>query len=277
MTNAIGIRRIEVFRFSILILILVMMCGRAVAQDSFSLPAPNNLSTLARFTLWATQYYVSVSNNSTLSVPAAFPLLGRDRAELGAALVVPDWCSAALEGTTQVVGSTTTTQLFNYFGLDADHRFQQADCTPFYPNLAVAGVMTRTLFVKGPPDAPYGLGDQSYYRLVPFRSIAVDRSRFPAKSNAGEVIYTVLYIPGLRGARVELGANASLTHDGYVMAVDTGGAITGDHIDVFTGTFDKDFAPSVIKSVPSATFDAYLVTDATTLDYLKALHVRVGQ
>lgn len=257
---------------------LAAIGGPALAQDSFDLPAPGDTSQLQHLTLYATQYYVSSSDNSLLSPPQAFPILGTRRTNLGATIVSKDWCSAALEGTNLVRMPAGATILFNYLGLDPSLGFQQADCRPLYPHLdpSVSAAMTRTLYFKSPADAPYGLGDQAYYRLVPFRSIAIDRSKYPAKSATGTANYYAFYIPSLKGIKVPLDQNTSLVHDGYVFAADTGGAIKNNHIDVFVGTYDKDFAPSVIKSVPSGTFDAYLVTDSVPINYLKQLHLRPG-
>ena len=254
------------------------MAARRFRRILSNLAAPGDTSQLQHLTLYATQYDVPSSDNSSLSPPQAFPIFGANRAKLGATIVSRDWCSAALEGTNLVRMPAGATMLFNYLGLDPSLSFQQADCRSLYPSLppSVSAAMTRTLYFKSPADAPYGMGDQAYYQLVPFRSIAVDRSKYPAKSANGTTNYYVFYIPSLRGIKVPLGQNTSLVHDGYVFAADTGGAIKNNHIDVFVGTYDKDFAPSVIKSVPSGTFDAYLVTDSVPINYLKQLHLRTG-
>ncbi len=73
---------------------------------------------------------------------------------------------------------------------------------------------------------PWGYGVQNR-ALVPFRSIAVDRSVIP--------IGTPLYVAELDGKRMPGDAPwGNFTHDGCVLAVDVGGGITGMHIDFFS-------------------------------------------
>jgi 3D (Asp-Asp-Asp) domain-containing protein len=68
----------------------------------------------------------------------------------------------------------------------------------------------------------YGLS-ASGHNLVPYRTLAVD----PQVIAPG----TVLYIPALVGVKLPTGE----THDGYLLAHDTGQGITGHRIDVYVG------------------------------------------
>ncbi|MEA3017666.1 MAG: hypothetical protein QOI38_2388 [Sphingomonadales bacterium] len=68
----------------------------------------------------------------------------------------------------------------------------------------------------------YGL-DAVGCQLVPFRSVAVDRNVVPLR--------TKIRIPRLVGMPLPDGT----THDGIWFAVDTGGAIQSDRIDLFLG------------------------------------------
>lgn len=101
--------------------------------------------------------------------------------------------------------------------------------------------------------------------LVPFRSIAVDPTVVP--------LGTSLFIPDARGVTVTLPNGESVAHDGYFFAADRGGAIKGNHIDVFIGTSDVSPFP-FIKSRSSATFDAYVVNDPKVTTQMKAVHGR---
>jgi 3D (Asp-Asp-Asp) domain-containing protein len=85
-----------------------------------------------------------------------------------------------------------------------------------------------------PSKAPYGLGEDGN-GLIPYRSLAVD----PSVIKLG----TVLYIPALNGIRLPTGE----THDGLVIAHDTGSAIVGYRIDVFVG-FENDVDNSLTNS-----------------------------
>lgn len=77
------------------------------------------------------------------------------------------------------------------------------------------------------PDKPWGEGVQSR-ALEPYRSIAVDKNRIPYG--------TWVYIPELDGQQMP-GEQpwGGWTHDGCVLAADTGSAIVGRHIDFFVG------------------------------------------
>jgi 3D (Asp-Asp-Asp) domain-containing protein len=112
--------------------------------------------------------------------------------------------------------------------------------------------------------APFGLGTGGY-QLVPFRTIAVDRSQIPLGS--------VIYIPAARGVSITLPSGEQVLHDGYFFAADVGGAIRGNHIDVFIGVADRNPFPFV-KSRASGSFEAYLVEDPEISRILTAMHRR---
>ena len=97
----------------------------------------------------------------------------------------------------------------------------------------------------------YGDGVNGYI-LVPFRTIAVDKTKIP--------IGTVLFIPSAVGKEIILPNGTKSSHDGYFFSADVGGDIKGNHIDVFTGLFKSeplDFS----KSIPTGTFEAYIITN----------------
>ncbi len=82
-------------------------------------------------------------------------------------------------------------------------------------------------YVLAPADHPWGTGVQDR-ALVPYRSIAVDRTVIPYG--------TPLWIAELDGVAVPGDAPwGGFTHDGCVLAADTGGGIVGPHVDWFVG------------------------------------------
>src|SRR4029453_332777 len=101
-------------------------------------------------------------------------------------------------------------------------------------------------------NGPFGDGVEGMI-LVPLRSVAVDRRHIPYGS--------VIYIPQAHGEEVTLPSGNLATHDGYFYAADTGGAIKGNHIDVFGGVFTSNPFPSFITSNASRTFEAFLIND----------------
>jgi len=99
--------------------------------------------------------------------------------------------------------------------------------------------------------------------LVPYRTMAVDPGTIPFGS--------VIYVPAARGRPIRLPNGEYRIHDGYFFAADRGGAIRGNHVDVFSGG-DRDSALPFVHSRASATFDAYLVTDRTIDGILRRAH-----
>lgn len=82
--------------------------------------------------------------------------------------------------------------------------------------------------VLDPAVYPWGKGVQDR-PIHPLRSIAVDRHVIPYGSQVYIREFDGLQIPAVDGI-------GGFTHDGWFSADDTGGAIIGDHIDIFAGT-----------------------------------------
>lgn len=66
-----------------------------------------------------------------------------------------------------------------------------------------------------------------------------------------------------------------MAHDGYFFAGDTGGAIKGEHIDVFSGVLISNPFPNFVDKNENFRFDAYLVEDKDIKEHL--LNVHLGQ
>jgi 3D (Asp-Asp-Asp) domain-containing protein len=201
----------------------------------FDLPEPA-LGRRASIDLWATWYHVP-----RLHHDAAGALLSdmRGRA-LGPRLLPEDWCSAALEGTALVVMPDGEEVMVNYAGLG---RSRQVDCRKFYPKLGKVG---RSRFRR----ARGRFGDGAGGSLVPFRTLAVD----PRKIALGSAVY----VPAARGVAITLPDGTVAHHDGWFFAGDRGGAIRGDHVDVFLGVAAEN-PFTFVESKKSGTFAAYVI------------------
>jgi len=223
------------------------------AISGFSLPQPTD-SLLRRPTaLWATYYYL----HRAQTVGRGNPLLDPMGRSLGVELSDRDWCDAALQGSVQIADGANVVGTFNYAGRGGQ---MQVDCSRYFPRLSTVAATSRSRFKRS--DTPFGEG-VSGYQLVPYRTVAVDREMIP--------IGSVLYIPAARGVTVTLPDGQQVVHDGYFYAADVGGAIGGNHIDVFLGpTRDNPF--QFVQSTASATFQAYLVTDSQIQNQLASLH-----
>lgn len=216
---------------------------------SFTLPPPSDEDMESSRLLWATYYYLP----EVSSVSSGFPLLASDGAKLGPSLSKRDWCNAAMEGSIRVLHNGVE-RTYNYASSSSK---AQVDCSEYFPH-KLGG--TRFKIARG----PFGDGVKNY-KLVPFRTIAVDKSLIPYG--------TVIYIPAARGTKITLGDGTNIVHDGYFFAGDTGGAIKQNHIDVFIGTA-KVNPFSWVKSSSSKTFSSNIVSNSDLTSTISLLHTK---
>lgn len=211
--------------------------------------AASQLKQEDKLSLWATSYWLPRVESKS----SGFALRDMNGNSLGAMLTRREWCDAAMEGSIQVKDEQGILTTYNYAGTSSAH---QVDCSAYYNHSPSHKVKFRVAHGE------YGDGVQNY-KLVPFRSIAVDPNYYPYGS--------VIYIPAARGNVINLPNGETAVHDGYFYAVDTGGLIKANHIDVFRGIESK-ITQSWIKSNSSATFSAYLVDDPQIKDYMERIH-----
>ena len=243
-----------------LVCVALVMAISAQAHD-LDLQAPAYSISADKVSLWSTRYYIStaIATDSGKGIP----VLRRDGVPLGYELTNSDFCFAALQGTARIAKPGRST-VINADGLG----FQtSARCT--YRGLLAASnaKLAKQAFVEVPQDAPAGLGTTGY-RLVPYRTIAVDR----------RYIGTAFFIPALRGTKILTGIGkqpdgSSFIHDGYVFGGDVGDAIKGNHTDFFTG-FSHLPAPPFVTSSAKHPYVAYVVRDQATILELEKLHRR---
>jgi 3D (Asp-Asp-Asp) domain-containing protein len=224
------------------------------ASTQFSFPQPDNSIIGNNLDLWSTFYYIPEVDND----PNGVDLLDMNGNKLGVKLSDRDWCHAAVEGTVKVRTADGKVKTFNFAGVGATN---QVNCRPFFPNLPTIEGTNKTRFVIS--RGKFGQGVNGL-KLVPYRSIAVDRTDIP--------IGTVIYIPKARGIKVILPSGETDTHDGYFFAADVGGAIKDNHIDVFIGTATTNPFPFV-KSVSTAIFEAFIITSDSIIDKLNQAHI----
>lgn len=228
--------------------------GQPIDSDGFGYEPPK-LERARKISLWATYYYVHEASYSADGVP----LNDAKGNPTGAKLASCDWCDAAVEGTVRTIDKDGKTVTLNYATVSP---VQQNDCNetcPKYKNFAIKKV-GYTLWA--PAIGEFGDG-VSGYQLVPFRTIAVDRTLIP--------IGTLVFIPQAVGVEVMLPNGKTAKHDGYFFAADVGGGIKGNHIDVFFGLKTKNPFPFV-QSKPEPAFDAYLIKGSSVERELAELH-----
>lgn len=231
--------------------------GGAQQQDSFSLPIPQ-LQNARKLSLWATHYYLYPATPAT---PGGIPFRDRNGTPLSDPVSPLNWCRGAIEGS---IRTTKDGQLrtINFAGTKPDSQVDCAQVLSINPRQKPWIISTGQSYFA-PAIGSWGDGVNGF-RLVPFRSAAVDKSSIPFGS--------VIFIPSLRGQRLQLPTGQSIVHDGFLFAADTGGAIKGNHIDIFCGAIVKNCMPSIIKSDPSKGFDAFIINSSELSSQLRKLH-----
>ncbi|NRT56449.1 3D domain-containing protein [Sphaerotilus uruguayifluvii] len=226
------------------------------SSSDFSLPPPS-AEAGEQLQLWATHYFV----HAAPSTPTGIPFQDKTGTALSDKVSPRDWCLAAIEGTVQVDFNGEPRTL-NYGGIGSKNNVDCAAVLRIDP--LKKPWITRTgksFFTKA--NGIYGDGITGY-QLIPFRTIAVDRKTLPYGS--------VIYIPTARGIEIQLPTGLTAKHDGYFFAGDTGGAIKGQHIDVFCGTSSKNCLPGFVRSDKNITFSAIMISDKEIVKQLTDQH-----
>jgi len=168
-----------------------------------------------------------------------------------------DWCFMALEGSGRVTRADGSTITLNY----AAQASVAVPCERWLgPRWRSQGAVRFGL-----ASGPYGDGVRAW-RLVPYRTIAVDKDQQTIPYG------TAVFVPDAVGdAFVHEGVE--YTHDGWFFAADTGGAITGRHVDTFTGTSTESGLEHVRDSPDAERFTARRVADEHPVAAaLRAMH-----
>lgn len=220
----------------------------AIDHDKFEFNLPEYRGGGSR-DLWATYYYLP----EVQSLSSGYPLRDMSGNQLGPVLSHKNWCFAAMEGSVRVVGTNGQGVTYNYAGTADGY---EVNCKRYF-----SWNVSRSKFKLARGE--YGDGVRGF-KLIPYRTIAVDRTRIPYGS--------IVYIPSARGNEITLPDGTKTVHDGYFFAGDTGGAIKGAHIDVYIGVAKKN-PFSWVKSRESGTFKAYVVQDPVITEKLRNIHV----
>lgn len=224
-----------------------------IEVKDFNIPEPVSSSLGKSHWLWATYYYVP----QYIDKQSGYPLLDLEGYELGPKLSHKEWCMAALEGSVSIK-TTKGVEVYNFAGFGEE---LQVDCRKYYKYTKSGKIRFRIA------NGPYGDGaGETSYILFPYRTIAVDSSVIP--------FGTLVYIPAARGIEVTLKTGKKFTHDGYFFAADKGGAIKGNHIDVFQGVEKVSGFSKFIKSNPKGTFKAYVVKNNALREMVDYAHLK---
>lgn len=236
----------------LVILFLILFPVLVSAQSAVKETPPDSILS-DPVTLWATEYYVHITQSE-----GAIPYLSTQGDTLGYFSDTCDFCTACLEGTVFIEGETSGRVVLNY---DSRADTSLINCRACPKFVASSLNVESWGSVRWKISEGFGEGVKGY-KLVPYRTVAVDPNVIPYG--------TVLYIPDAVGVEYELG-DESYSHNGFFFAGDTGGAIKGNHIDVFTG-IDDSHPFNFVQSNASKTFEAFIVNDEEIETQLRNLH-----
>lgn len=241
---------------SLLLLIGVNSFAQTPRSD-FSFKEPVDLNALKKITLWSTQYYIHQFETS-----GSIPIVFQDDSPSTLFADTCDFCKASLEGTAFITDSSGQVTIINYASTGDSSLVDCRSCKTYsHSKLDVE----RWGKVRWARSSGFGDGVQNY-RLIPFRTIAVD-SKVIAYG-------TVIFIPDAKGKTIEMPDGEKLLHDGYFFAGDTGSAIKGNHIDIFTGIYAGNPFPEIIRSSETKTFEAFIVTELSIIDVLGKIQTK---
>jgi 3D (Asp-Asp-Asp) domain-containing protein len=242
----------------LLILIVFLLVNvKALSQTSqadFNYQQPENLGGLKKLMLWSTQYFVHQFKSG-----GSIPIVYRNGKPSGLFADACDFCEASLQGTAYITDGDGKVNVVKYAKSGRRTFVDCRKCEKYSGSEAVDS-WGKSLWIKSIGFS----GALRRYKLIPFRSIAVDRKVIPYG--------TVIYIPKAKGDTIELPNGIKVIHDGYFFAADTGGLINNNHIDLFTGVYSANPFPEIIKSSRNNTFDAFIVSDKEIINSIKSVH-----
>ena len=217
------------------------------AALNFMLDEPGDAALVAKkkTRLWATYYHMPTVRPSWTSV-AAKPLIDRNGNAVSPPLAIKDWCDAAMQGSIWVDNGKDAPTAYMYVDSGGP---EQVACDRYFGDLS-GNIKSATRRARFQPFHHPKACDVRNIPLMAFRTIAVDRDRVK--------MGTVYYVPKLRG-KTFWSDGELFTHDGYLIASDTGGAIEGNHIDMFVDDAGVDPFPDIVHSNSKKTFEAYVV------------------
>ncbi|MBK0402537.1 hypothetical protein I5M27_06040 [Adhaeribacter sp. BT258] len=243
----------------VMLIVLLLVTGKAwsqISQADFNYPPPENPAKLKKLRLWASHYFVHQFKSG-----GSVPLVYRNGKPSGLFAEACDFCEASLQGTAHITDADGNIHVMKYASSGRRTFVDCRNCEKFSDsNQATVKNWGKSLWIKSTGFS----GALRRYKLIPFRSIAVDRKVIPYG--------TVIFIPEAKGQEIELPDGTKITHDGYFFAADNGGLVNNNHIDVFTGISTANPFPELIKSSDNHTFEAFVVTEKAIVNSLKEAH-----
>ena len=238
--------------------------GVPEAWFRFDLQPPVATQVVRTVRLWSTYYYLPVFRLR----PGGTPIRNASEQSLfgNEGLTVAEWCDLALQGSARIQLNAGQFQAISFADRSTSNR---VDCTATIATTSIAQKIAGNRFEK--VSAVFARPARSPEAL-PFRTIAVDPS-FIAHGST-------VFIPSARGTSFVF-EGRTLSHDGYFFAADSGSAIIGNHIDLFTGTTSYKSGQAIpfrfVSSSESSLSEAQIVKDVVAETFLRTQHRYSGK
>jgi hypothetical protein len=170
--------------------------------NSFSLEAPEKTDSLVKLNLWATQYYIHQFTSS-----GKIPIVFEDHEDRKLFGDTCDFCTAALEGTAFIKDSIGNILVINYASRGDTNYVDCRKCKKFQNSKLNVESWGSVIWKVS---EGYGNGVQNY-KLLPFRTVAVDPKLIPYGS--------VIYIPKAKGDSIKMPSGEILLHEWWVNGI----------------------------------------------------------
>ena len=235
---------IKTYRTLLLSFVFILTIFQNLAQadsvNQFILPEYDTTQNSIKHQAWGTYYVVHQFESK-----GNINLLQSDNTPTGIYADTCDFCMASLEGTAIITTKNGEKIVLNYDRTDTTKGIDCRKC----PLLKNTNVDTERLGkIRWKYSTGFGVGVNNL-KLIPFRTIAVDKTFIPYGS--------VVFIPSIRGLHFTDEENNERIHDGYFFAGDTGSAIQSNHLDFFIGTKKINPFKKVITSTKNNLFEIY--------------------
>ena len=233
------------FLYKLLVCCLITspVFGQTDSIKEFKL-SPLDTNLYPKHQAWGTYYYIHQFESA-----GNIQLLLGDNSTTDIYADTCDFCLASLEGTAIIKTKDGVKVTLNYDRTDTTKGIDCRKCLLLKKSNVDTDRLGR---IRWKYADGYGLGVKNY-KLIPYRTIAVDSNYIPFGS--------VIFIPKIKGLKFMDENNNQKTHDGYFFAGDTGSAIKGNHFDFFLGTTKINPFKNVITSSINNTFYFYICTD----------------
>src|SRR4051812_5760750 len=153
----------------LILIVFLLVNGKAFSQTlqaDFNYQQPENLAGLKKLMLWSTQYFVHQFKSG-----GSIPIVYRNGKPSGLFADACDFCEASLQGTAYITDPDGNVKVVKFAKTGRRTFVDCRKCDKYSDSNAAVEAWGKTLWIKSTGFS----GSLRRYKLIPFRSIAVDR------------------------------------------------------------------------------------------------------